>query len=86
MCMGLGDLRRKDAHHSFAFRKSWAYSRSMGPAWVQLKLLACGCLGGVTLQSQTSQRLCNLIYVGVWCPEPSGRRTRGVALVLGIQW
>lgn len=32
-----------------------------------------------------SQRLYNLIYVGSWCPEPSGRRTRGVALVLGIQ-
>ena len=56
--------------------------------WLYKAKLLCFCKKEIQKhKSKTlSQWLCNLIYVGVWCPEPSGRRTRGVALVLGIQW
>ena len=75
-----------------------AYSRSIGPACVQLKLLACGCLTAECSSTyfqnakQWSNSLIDLHqgfmlhawYFEPWKPshpEPSGRRTRGVALI-----
>lgn len=99
LCAWVWEMRRKDAHHSCASLgrtlEVWVQLGSNWSCWhvaalaVTFQSQTSFVVAKNEIQKhkskRQSQRLYNLIYVGSWCPEPSGRRTRGVALVLGIQ-
>lgn len=76
------------------FRRSQAsqvHSRSRGPAWDQLKLLACACLGKksvVFLRFRMVLEAFREVFEVFWAvqsgsrvpnPDPNGKSTRGVA-------